>query len=687
MSFTFGQSGFGGNPHPLQTMLLPSMLRALTLSLIATTAFAQGGVSIPNLPAIPNVQGSDVIIDTQGTTTGIATVNQLMAFVSQNGSPNLNNATGELTNVNQLPQIAAGTILGVPAQSTGPTNPTALTRPTFYVQDFGAKCDNSTDDTSALASAFAAAQAKRFSSVILPPGVCRFSSTLNFPTNYSAVRGAGKYTTVLFYIGATTTADLVDIFGTSISVLGVSSTYSGFSVQSASAMTGGAGINIKWCIECWLDDFATGGFYDATNNLYNGTIVQSSGEIRLSNFEASKLANDGIEVFGGGVGAPPQYDVNIHHFEIQSDGNAGIHMGGGWDGMNVDEGTLVGNGTNILIDTALSSFGNQEAIFGPRVYLNLAEANGTNIGDNIVINDSLASPTNYCSITFNGVIANSAHENGINVVHWPACILSIAATDIVNNAKSGIYVQDTSTIVNVSNVTQIYGNTRYGIEGSSSTTNVNSLASFASNTLGSYHNVIPNTLAIPPPIGATTPSTGAFTTLSATSTVSGTGFSTYLASPPAIGGTTPAAITGTTVTTPVLAGTLAAGMSVETYQATPLTNWPTTVQGSIQSNIPMSTIGNHFTASNSCGGTATYNAGGAAGGYFTVSTGGTNCLLTITIGGATPISAPTAWFCHGEDFTSGVVLAQSNQTGTTCVLKVPTLTASDIILWAVVTGY
>jgi hypothetical protein len=48
-------------------------------------------------------------------------------------------------------------------------------------------------------------------------------------------------------------------------------------------------------------------------------------------------------------------------------------------------------------------------------------------------------------------------------------------------------------------------------------------------------------------VGATTPSTGAFTTLSASSTVSGTGFSTYLASPPAIGGTAPAAGTFTTV--------------------------------------------------------------------------------------------------------------------------------------------
>ena len=44
-------------------------------------------------------------------------------------------------------------------------------------------------------------------------------------------------------------------------------------------------------------------------------------------------------------------------------------------------------------------------------------------------------------------------------------------------------------------------------------------------------------LSSPPPIGNSTPSTGAFTTLSATSTISGTGFTNYLASPPAIGGT------------------------------------------------------------------------------------------------------------------------------------------------------
>ena len=63
------------------------------------------------------------------------------------------------------------------------------------------------------------------------------------------------------------------------------------------------------------------------------------------------------------------------------------------------------------------------------------------------------------------------------------------------------------------------------------------------------------TFSNPGSIGAGTAAAGAFTTLSASSTVSGTGFSTYLASPPAIGGT--AANTGafTSVTLASSSGT------------------------------------------------------------------------------------------------------------------------------------
>ena len=55
-------------------------------------------------------------------------------------------------------------------------------------------------------------------------------------------------------------------------------------------------------------------------------------------------------------------------------------------------------------------------------------------------------------------------------------------------------------------------------------------------------------LASPPAIGGSTPAAGAFTNLSSSGTITGTGFSTYLASPPAIGGTAPAAGSFTTLT-------------------------------------------------------------------------------------------------------------------------------------------
>ena len=76
-------------------------------------------------------------------------------------------------------------------------------------------------------------------------------------------------------------------------------------------------------------------------------------------------------------------------------------------------------------------------------------------------------------------------------------------------------------------------------------------------------------LASPPPIGSVTANTGAFTTLSASSTVSGTGFNTYLSSPPAIGGT--AANTGN-FTTLAVGGALISGYKQSVDSAAALNN-------------------------------------------------------------------------------------------------------------------
>ena len=76
-----------------------------------------------------------------------------------------------------------------------------------------------------------------------------------------------------------------------------------------------------------------------------------------------------------------------------------------------------------------------------------------------------------------------------------------------------------------------------------------------------------NVYTAPGTIGSGTPNTGAFTTLSASSTVSGTGFSTYLASPPAIGGTAPSTGKFTTLTTTSAIATTSGGTGLTSFTA------------------------------------------------------------------------------------------------------------------------
>jgi hypothetical protein len=84
--------------------------------------------------------------------------------------------------------------------------------------------------------------------------------------------------------------------------------------------------------------------------------------------------------------------------------------------------------------------------------------------------------------------------------------------------------------------------------------------------------------ATPPAIGGTTPAAGSFTTLAASSTVSGTGFSAYLASPPAIGGTAAAAGTFTALSSNAgLTLTNAANSYIQTSTGLSLTSGTTGV--------------------------------------------------------------------------------------------------------------
>jgi hypothetical protein len=125
---------------------------------------------------------------------------------------------------------------------------------------------------------------------------------------------------------------------------------------------------------------------------------------------------------------------------------------------------------------------------------------------------------------------------------------------------SGFLVGKTATGdgLNGFNANDVFGLEFLGIEGTTPSGVVNADVLYADssahrwrmkNNNGSVTSVAGLAdFATPPAIGNTTPAAGSFTTLSASSTVSGTGFSTYLASPPAIGGSAAAAGTFTTLT-------------------------------------------------------------------------------------------------------------------------------------------
>ena len=124
-------------------------------------------------------------------------------------------------------------------------------------------------------------------------------------------------------------------------------------------------------------------------------------------------------------------------------------------------------------------------------------------------------------------------------------------------------------------------------------------------------------------IGATTTSTGAFTTLAASSTVSGTGFSTYLASPPAIGGTAAAAGAFTTLS----ASSTVSGTGFSTYLASPP----------------------------AIGGTA------AAAGSFTTISGSTSLTTPLVIGGTAVSSTLTVQSTSGAGSSDAIIFKTGSQ--------------------------
>lgn len=185
--------------------------------------------------------------------------------------------------------------------------------------------------------------------------------------------------------------------------------------------------------------------------------------------------------------------------------------------------TAVGGGATVTVPQSTTI---AMVCDGTNVY-NAASGSSSSLTSLTVGNGSLAVP----SIKFSGDVNSGIYLPSTGQVGF-----------VVSNASAGYYDSTGFTIVGKMAASGAVSGTTGTFTGAVSGTTITASTAFSGPLNGS--------------VGATTPSTGAFTTLSASSTVSGTGFSNYLASPPAIGGVTPAAVTGTigTFTTGIQGG-------------------------------------------------------------------------------------------------------------------------------------
>lgn len=168
------------------------------------------------------------------------------------------------------------------------------------------------------------------------------------------------------------------------------------------------------------------------------------------------------------------------------------------------------------------------------------------------------------------------------------------------------------------------------------------------------------------PIGGGTPSTGAFSTLSASSTVSGSGFSTYLASPPAIGST--AANTGAFTT--LSASSTVSGTGFSTYLASPPAIGGTTANTGRFTSITATTSGANIT-----GGLTVVGGGASITGGLTMASGAITPITTAGVVGTT--GADNASAGSWGEYTSANASGVSLSTGVVSNITSLSLTAGD----------
>jgi hypothetical protein len=258
------------------------------------------------------------------------------------------------------------------------------------VTDFGAKCDGSTDDSGAFASA--AASTRR---VTIPPGNCNLGTTGVAFSNGTTFVGAGEQSTTLTYSGT----------GCAITRDGVQGTYLGH----MKVVTTGNGAGVRG-----LCEKASGGTTNEFNTIEDVYFIQNNATARIAGQIGLLLSVTGatgvywnkykkvefnrwdtsIELDGNGTNQP-----NSHEFDvISAAANVPMYLQRANDnGIRIrcttSDGTLVA-GTQVCLtvgDGVNPSIGNIAVVFSDQGATGKSVALAANSSKNHVIDDNESS--------------------------------------------------------------------------------------------------------------------------------------------------------------------------------------------------------------------------------------------------------------------------------------------------------
>lgn len=328
------------------------------------------------------------------------------------------------------------------------------------VKDYGAVGNGTTDDSAAITAALAAAPIR--SCVYFPAGNYACASPITFPNNILSYVGDGSRQSVLIYTGTDTTVDCFtfpEAGGVRLSGIGFSSN---------TTMTDGAGVRFVKNVRMVIHDVLFS-HQDGNTNFYHGAWFDGFDFITINHFQA-KAQQDGLRIAGNGAIA----GVYASNFKIAGC-TVGIHVGGSSGGIQFEQGDIINNKTNVVIDSTISGAANREIVFGSTVNIDSACSAldaATFDGINVDIDDSggfvffrntwnasagtclrvTGSPTVLIDggIIFNAVTTDGGTGHGIECNSATAKIV-VNGTWFENCDTTGVYSSVSTTNIQLNN--------------------------------------------------------------------------------------------------------------------------------------------------------------------------------------------------------------------------------------------